>query len=701
VERLPRGPEEPGALDCVSGTQAGIGEDAFALRREPGNLVRSSDEVIRRPGWDTIDRRVMRLRPFESVRDGEAPMGFRPTFSLSDPGEFVEQSARHIRWFIYRIERRFPDHEHIALVGGKDSQLILLSPKVSKRWHVFSAHPNHPLVSEFIRQNDLEIGRLRVVERGRLDQVLFVSEKLAATGRLAASIAHEINNPLESIQNSLYILVNRVAPDDPNYRFLEIAMKETERMSRILRQMLGFYRPQVAMDPTDVNALVEEAAQLLGKRLRDRGVRLEFRQEPLPVDSPLWGMDNVLITPHTSGPSDPYLDDPAGKVALIVRGDCTFNEKYQRAVEAGATVTPVLDEDGSTFVGSWGGGLVHERDGESRSWRNSAADPSSCLYAPNPVDSFTVVHSLSRPRRHHLYFTIYKGATETSHQLAHLDLRNNVVTCLDDNVPGNEAHAVHAFSDTLLGIATNDGLALFKTREGAMAPVLESMGVWTVAGSGNQVWALASARWGRPWAIFSTGLAYLDSLDISETRRLGFVDNFVGQNCRSLEADPLGFLWVGCDNGLFHVQTDPTGELGHVRRYGVDDGLLSLFIYDVSVDPSNGWVWVATDRGVSMFESPAHPPIPRGTLEDIVPYPNPFRPHHQHVVLDNLPSDATVRIHSPTGNIVRTLHARGPLSGRVEWDGRNESGRRVAAGVYNVTVTSGSNVVRGRIIVAR
>src|SRR3954467_11625357 len=101
-----------------------------------------------------------------------------------------------------------------------------------------------------------DVSRLRELERRRIQQVLFQSEKLAATGRLAASIAHEINNPLEAIKNSLYILVNKVDPADPNYKFLDIAKRETERVSRILSQLLGFYRPTASMRPTDVNRLV-------------------------------------------------------------------------------------------------------------------------------------------------------------------------------------------------------------------------------------------------------------------------------------------------------------------------------------------------------------------------------------------------------------------------------------------------------------
>ena len=125
-----------------------------------------------------------------------------------------------------------------------------------------------------------DIGRLRELERRRLEQVLFDSEKLAATGRLAASIAHEINNPLEAVQNALYLLQNEFGEEASKHPYLDIAARETQRMSRILRQMLGFYRQQEAMAETDLNALVEEAGGLVAKRLRERGVQITNQLDP-------------------------------------------------------------------------------------------------------------------------------------------------------------------------------------------------------------------------------------------------------------------------------------------------------------------------------------------------------------------------------------------------------------------------------------
>jgi PAS domain S-box-containing protein len=125
-----------------------------------------------------------------------------------------------------------------------------------------------------------DIGRLRELERRRLEQVLFDSEKLAATGRLAASIAHEINNPLEAVQNALYLLQKEFGDETSKHPYLDIAARETQRMSRILRQMLGFYRQQEAMGETDLNALVEEAGGLVAKRLRERGVQIANQLDP-------------------------------------------------------------------------------------------------------------------------------------------------------------------------------------------------------------------------------------------------------------------------------------------------------------------------------------------------------------------------------------------------------------------------------------
>ena len=125
-----------------------------------------------------------------------------------------------------------------------------------------------------------EVGHLRELERRRLEQVLFETEKLAATGRLAASIAHEINNPLEAVQNALYLIGGAVSKDAPEQKFLEIARSETQRMSRILRQMLGFYRPGTDLAPVNVNVIVDDAEALVAKRLRRSRITLVRELDP-------------------------------------------------------------------------------------------------------------------------------------------------------------------------------------------------------------------------------------------------------------------------------------------------------------------------------------------------------------------------------------------------------------------------------------
>ena len=83
-----------------------------------------------------------------------------------------------------------------------------------------------------------------VTERKRAEALLRESERYAATGRMAARIAHEINNPLAGIKNAFRLVKDSIPADHPHVKYVGRIDREIDRVARIVRQMYGIYRPE-------------------------------------------------------------------------------------------------------------------------------------------------------------------------------------------------------------------------------------------------------------------------------------------------------------------------------------------------------------------------------------------------------------------------------------------------------------------------
>ena len=110
----------------------------------------------------------------------------------------------------------------------------------------------------------------------RTEAALKESEKLADVGRLAASIAHEINNPLESVSNLLYLAINTANRDELN-RYLHIAERELGRVSAITNQTLRFYRQSTNPRAVPCEDLIDSVLAIHHRRILGSRVRMHSR----------------------------------------------------------------------------------------------------------------------------------------------------------------------------------------------------------------------------------------------------------------------------------------------------------------------------------------------------------------------------------------------------------------------------------------
>ena len=123
------------------------------------------------------------------------------------------------------------------------------------------------------------------------EQTLIKTEKLAAVGRLASTIAHEINNPLEAVTNVVYLLQQERELSEPAQRYLKVIEEELARASHMTKQTLSFSRGGNSVQLLRLGELVQDVLSILGPRLRNKHITIH---DKLDDDAMLPGVNGEL-----------------------------------------------------------------------------------------------------------------------------------------------------------------------------------------------------------------------------------------------------------------------------------------------------------------------------------------------------------------------------------------------------------------------
>ena len=126
-----------------------------------------------------------------------------------------------------------------------------------------------------------------ISQQKKVEKALHTSERLASVGRLAATIAHEINNPLEAVTNLVFLAQNSSSEQDAKV-FLEQAQQELARVALLTKQTLGFYRENKGARELTLGELVIPLVSVFSARARNKQVSIEtdFRENPTLVGIP-------------------------------------------------------------------------------------------------------------------------------------------------------------------------------------------------------------------------------------------------------------------------------------------------------------------------------------------------------------------------------------------------------------------------------
>ncbi|HWR16229.1 MAG TPA: PAS domain S-box protein [Terriglobales bacterium] len=231
-------------------------EDAI-ISKDLNGIVRS---------WNPAATRMFGWQPEEII--GKSILALIPEFLHDEEVEILQQlrNGRHIEHY---------ETKRLHRSGRLLDVSLTVSPMKDLNGRVIGA-------SKIARD---------ISDRKRMQQALIDSEKLAATGRMAAAIAHEINNPLEAVTNLAYLLTVDATLNETAQRYAKLLLQEIGRASAITKQTLGFYRDTGKPSDVHMRKLLDDVLEINRHRLceKDIEIRREYQTEDL-----LFGYESEL-----------------------------------------------------------------------------------------------------------------------------------------------------------------------------------------------------------------------------------------------------------------------------------------------------------------------------------------------------------------------------------------------------------------------
>jgi PAS domain S-box-containing protein len=182
-----------------------------------------------------------------------------------------------------------------------------------------------------------------ITQEKKTEQALRTTERLASVGRLAATVAHEINNPLEAVTNLVYLAKGSDSREKMQ-EYLASVEEELDRISHLTKQTLGFYRESQGPCAVRVGTMLNPLISVLGARARNKGIQIQPEIREDPEIYAVAGEIRQIITNLLSNSIDAV--DPGGVIRIRV-GAARINRQYLpgtriTVADSGAGIPPAI-----------------------------------------------------------------------------------------------------------------------------------------------------------------------------------------------------------------------------------------------------------------------------------------------------------------------------------------------------------------------